>query len=128
MWLDWPAIEAFLVGRCGLTEEQAARTGYHEYLLRVKGKDEELQERWALARWMMWQEMLLSPNIKQGHKPRTPQAFCRFPWEQSEAEELAEKAKQYRSTPEEVTELNRIMAEWEASKASKTENEDEQDR
>ncbi len=66
---------------------------------------------------MMWQEMLLSPNIKPGHKPKTPQAFCRFPWEQSEAEELAEKAKKYKVTPEEVAELNRIMQEYEASKA-----------
>ena len=72
---------------------------------------------------MMWQEMLLSPNIKQGHKPRTPQKFCRFPWEQSEAEELEQKAKEYRITPEEEAELNRIMQEFEASKASKTDSE-----
>ncbi len=77
---------------------------------------------------MMWQEMLLSPNIKPGRKPKTPQAFCRFPWEQTEAEELAEKAKQYRITPEEEAELNRIMKEWEASKASKSATDNEQDR
>lgn len=77
---------------------------------------------------MMWQEMLLSPNIKPGRKPKTPQAFCRFPWEQTEAEELAEKAKQYRITPEEEAELNRIMKEWEASKASKSAIDNEQDR
>lgn len=77
---------------------------------------------------MMWQEMLLSPNIKPGHKPKTPQAFCRFPWEQTEAEELAEKAKQYRITPEEEAELNRILKEWEASQATETDKEHEQDR
>ena len=72
---------------------------------------------------MMWQEMLLSPNIKQGHKPRTPQKFCRFPWEQSEADELKQKAEQYRITPEEEAELNRIMQEFEASRASKNDSE-----
>ncbi len=78
---------------------------------------------------MMWQEMLLSPNIKPGSKPRTPQSFCRFPWEQPDAEALAEKAKEYRVTPEQVAELNRIMTEWEAGKAApKTVKKDEQDR
>ncbi len=77
---------------------------------------------------MMWQEMLLSPNIKPVHKPKTPTAFYRFPWEPSADEELAEKAKQYTITPEEEAELNRIMKEWEASQASKTEIENEQNR
>ena len=77
---------------------------------------------------MMWQEMMLSPNIKPAHKPKTPQAFCRFPWEQSADEELAEKAKAYRITPEEEAELNRIMAEYEAAQASQKEHEDVKDR
>ena len=77
---------------------------------------------------MMWQEILLSPNIKPGHKPRTPQNFCRFPWEQSEEDELKQKAQAYRITPEEEAELNRIIAEWEARQASATETDNEQDR
>lgn len=88
----------------------------------------ESQERWALARWMMWQEMLLSPHIKPANKPKTPQFFCRFPWEQPEAEELAEKAKQFRITPEQEAELNRIMKEFEASQAQKPEQTNEQNR
>lgn len=94
----------------------------------MKGKDIESQERWSIARWMVWQEMLLSPNIKPHHKPKSPQAFCRFPWERPEAEELAEKAKQYQVTPEEETALNKILTEWEARKAPKTTQENEQDR
>lgn len=82
-----------------------------------------------LARWLAWQNVLLSPNIKPAHKPKTATAYCRFPWEESEEDELTRKAKEYRVTPEEVAELNRIMAEWEAAKnSSKTEIEDEQDR
>lgn len=94
-----------------MTEEQAARTGFREFMLRKKGKEEEQRERWTIARWMCWQEVLLSPNIKQGSKPKTPQAFCRFPWERSEKEEVLEKAKTFRMTPEQAAELNRIMAE-----------------
>lgn len=69
--------------------------------------------------------MLLSPYIKPVNKAKTPAAFCRFPWEKPEADELKEKAKQYRVTPEEERELNRIMAEWEASKASNKDNKNE---
>lgn len=127
--MDYAQIEAFLVGQCGLTEEQAAFTSWHEYQLRLEGKSKELQERWSLARWICWQQHLLSPHIKQGKKARTPQAFCRFPWEESEEEEIKRKAEEYRITPEQEAELNRIMAEWEASKASaKTETDNEQDR
>jgi len=65
--------------------------------------------------------LLLSPNIKAIHKPKTPRAFVRFPWEPSEDVELAEKAKEYRITPEEEAELNRIMAEYEAMQAREKE-------
>lgn len=68
-----------------------------------------------MARWIAWQNMLLSPNIKPVNKPRTPTAFCRFPWEEAEDEELKRKAKEYRVTPEEIAELNRIFAEVEAA-------------
>ena len=63
--------------------------------------------------------MLLSPHIKHFNKPKSPTTFCRFPWEKPNDEELKEKAKQYRVTPEEEKELNRILAEWEAAQASR---------
>lgn len=82
-----------------------------------------------IARWMMWQEQLMSPYIKEGHKAKTAQAFCRFPWEETEEEEMKRKAEQYKVTPQEEAELNRIIAQWEASKASpQTEKENEQNR
>ena len=55
------------------------------------------------------------PYIKAHQKPKTAQAFCRFPWERPDQEELAEKAKQYRVTPEEEAALNKILMDWEAS-------------
>lgn len=77
---------------------------------------------------MAWQEVLLSPNIKPYNKPKTPQAFCRFPWEESQDDELKRKAEQYRITPEEEAELNRIFKEIEGDLALKPQPEDEQDR
>lgn len=73
---------------------------------------------------MVWQNVLLSPNIKKIDKPKTPQAFCRFPWEESEDVELKKKAEEYRITPEEEAELNRIFKEFEAKQASKTTTEE----
>lgn len=98
-----------------MTELQAARTGMYEYQIRLDGKNEEQQEKWNVARWIAWQGMLMSPYIKAHQKPKTAQAFCRFPWERPDQEELAEKAKQYRVTPEEEAALNKILMDWEAS-------------
>lgn len=64
-----------------MTEREAALTSYHEYVTRLKGFDMERRDRWEMKRWEMWQHMLLSPNIKEYNKPKTPQAFMRFPWE-----------------------------------------------
>lgn len=102
-----------------MTEDQAARTSWHEYELRRKGKDEEIHEHWSLIRWLAWQEMLLSPNIKPAHKPKTPLTFCRFPWEQPDQDELVEKAREYKVTPEEEVALNKILQDWEAKHAPK---------
>jgi hypothetical protein len=63
--------------------------------------------------------MLLSPNIKPHQKPKTPVSFCRFPWERPEQDELVEKAREYRVTPEQEDALNKILQEWEASRAPK---------
>lgn len=99
-----------------MTERQAALTSWHEYTLRVKGAEQEAQERWNVARWICWQNMLLSPYVKKHNKPSSPQGYCRFPWEQSSDEELAQKAREFRITDEETAELNRIIKEWEAGK------------
>lgn len=70
-----------------------------------------MQERWEIARWMAWQNAL--PNFERARRPRTPQAYWRFPWEQPSEDELREKAEQYRVSAEEAAELNRIFAEIE---------------
>lgn len=96
-----------------MTERQAALTGWREYDLRRRGLEEAAREEWERIRWMAWQNVLLSPNIKSANKPRTPRAFWRFPWEEPEDEELRRKAADYRVSPEEEAELNRIFKELE---------------
>ena len=73
---------------------------------------------------MAWQNVLLSPNIKQHNKPKSPQAFLPFPWEKPSDEELAEKAQKYRLTDAEVVELNKILETWENSQKSKKNGQD----
>lgn len=92
-----------------MTEREAALTSYPEYLLRLNGKIEKDREKWELARWICWQQMLLSPNIKPGHKPNTAKGYCTFPWERETAEELKQKAAECRITPEQEAELNEII-------------------
>ena len=77
-----------------------------------------------MARWMAWQNMMLSPNIKPVNKPKTPIAFCRFPWEEPVEDELKRKAEEYRVTEEEIAELNRIFAEVEAAQKQNGDVED----
>lgn len=65
---------------------------------------------------MAWQNLLLSPNIKPANKPKTPQAFYRFAWEQPTEDELRKKVQEYTVTPQEIEGLNRIFAEIERKK------------
>lgn len=96
-----------------MTERQAALTGWREYELRRKGHEEAAREEWERIRWKAWRDILLSPHIKRLDKPRSPKAFLRFPWEEPEDDELRRKAEDYRVSPEEEAELNRIFNELE---------------
>ena len=102
-------VEAFLVGRCGRTEREAALTGYHEYLRLREGKERELQEQYEVARWICYNMMCLSPNIKPYNKPKTLTAYARFPWERPTVEEMKEMEAKCGVSPEEAAILNRIF-------------------
>lgn len=104
-------VEAFLIGRCGRTERQAALTGYHEYVRLREGKERELQEQYEVARWICFNMMMLSPNIKDFNKPKTLRSYAPFPWEQMTAEEAEEAKAKCGVSEEEAAELNRIFDE-----------------
>lgn len=56
----------------------------------------------------MWQ--LSIPHYKKGQAPRTAKAFWTFPWEKTDEEELAERAKQNAGvTAEEMEGLNKFF-------------------
>lgn len=80
--MDYSPIEAFLVGRCGLTEKQAALTSMNEYKLRVEGDEKAQVQRWEVARWQMWYRTMLSPDIKSINKPKHPTDLFLLPNEQ----------------------------------------------
>lgn len=104
-------MEAFLIGRCGRTEREAALTGYHEYVRLREGKERELQERYEIARWVCFNMMQLSPNIKAFNKPKTVQAYARFPWERPTVEEAEEMKKKCKVSEEEAEILNKMFDE-----------------
>ena len=78
--MDYAPIQAFLVGRCGKTVVQAARTSYEEFLLLTEGKAAEDHAEWERARWRVFMEWAVSPNLKR--RPKTPQDVVVFPWEE----------------------------------------------
>lgn len=107
MALDWPEIEAFLVGDLGLSEREAALCSMREYSLRLEGFTRAQRRDYEGRRWLAWR--LLAPYYKKGQTPQTPQAFWRFEWEAPEVEDVPE-AEDCKLEQWQVDELNRIVA------------------
>ena len=105
-------MEEFLVGRCGKTEREAGLTSYREFRMLVKGKEAEEHERWELARWQAFNNLLLSPHIKAIKKPKSPKAWFRFPWERPDDDEVEKIKRNSKVTAAEVAELERIFADY----------------
>lgn len=82
--MDYTPIEAFLVGECGMTEEQAGFTTAREFNLKVKARQEEQQSRWELARWQMFLALQMQPFIKSHSKPKDVKKWIIFPWEKAQ--------------------------------------------
>lgn len=76
------------MGVCGKTEREAMYTSFREVEMLEKGRQEQMRMQWEIARWEQFMQVSISPNIKPGSKPRTPQAMLRFPWER-QAEAMA---------------------------------------
>jgi hypothetical protein len=84
--MDYAPIQAFLVGRCGKTIRDAALTSYEEFSLLSEGKQREEQAEWERARWMVFMDWAISPNLKR--RPHKPQDVIRFPWEKADGPEV----------------------------------------
>lgn len=77
--MDYTPIQAFLVGRCGKSLKESARTSLEEYELLADGFIKTEQEAWERLRWQVFMEWAISPNLKR--RPKTPQDITWFPWE-----------------------------------------------
>lgn len=80
-------------------------TSFHEFRLLAEGHDQDLRERWEIARWEQWMQVNLSPYIKPLHKPRRPCDLMRFPWEEDDSQETVPEP----LTPEQTERLGGIM-------------------
>ena len=107
---DYEPIEAFLVGRCGKSEREAALTSFWEYMLRAKGLERELQERMEVARWICFQMYSQNPYVRPP-RAKSPQSFLRLPWEEPTEDEVEQAATDCIVSADEAAELDKIFAE-----------------
>lgn len=107
---DYAPIEAFLVGRCGKSEREAALTTRREYDLLVEGKAEEARARMEELRWLAFRIYKQNPYILPP-RAQTAQEFFRFPWEEPKAEEVQQKVAACTVTEDEAAILNKIFAD-----------------
>lgn len=103
--MDYASIQAFLVGRCGKTIREAALTSYEEFTLLAEGKQKDDQAEWERARWMVFMDWAISPNLKQ--RPHTPQDVIRFPWEEKKGSKEVKDVEPL--TEEEIQKISRIF-------------------
>lgn len=99
-----------------MTAEQAAWTTVREYELRCKAYEERERSRWEMARWQMFQMLQMQPFIKPASKPKTPQAWIRFPWETSDTTYTREDCKVEK---QETEQLNLLLQDFKKRQARK---------
>jgi hypothetical protein len=73
-------------------------------MLLAEGKQKEDQSEWERARWMIYMDWAISPNLKR--RPRKPQEVVRFPWEENEKGSVKDIEP---LTEEEIQRLSRIF-------------------
>jgi hypothetical protein len=69
-----------------MTAQQAGWCSMDEYKLRAEGKAEEERHEWERARWQVFMQYAIAPNLKR--RPHSPQEVLRFPWEKPEVQEM----------------------------------------
>ncbi len=99
------------MGRCGMTRAQAARTSMAEYRMRVEGHEQEMHERYELARWTVWHKYNLSPWLKVGARPKKPSDVFRFAWETPDKKKKITR-KQARVSEAEAAALEALMKDF----------------
>lgn len=68
-----------------MTQRQAAWTSVGEYQQRLKAYEKQQQQEWERSRWMAFS--IFSPFLGK-NRPRTPQQWVKFPWEQHQVKPM----------------------------------------
>lgn len=80
--------------------------------MRLKeGKEQELQERYEIARWICFNILTMTPYIKPHKKPKTLTSYVRFPWERPTEEEYERMKGLCGVTEEQAAILNKMFEE-----------------
>lgn len=104
--MDYEPIEAFLIGECGMTEEQAGWTTLREFNIKAKARREAEQSRWELARWQSFLALQMQPGIK--NKPKDIKAWITFPWERV----IEVRKEDCKVTTDEAQQLDNLLADF----------------
>lgn len=113
MWLDYADIEAFLVGRCGKSEEEAGWVSMRQYILLREAAEQDERRKWERARWQMFLALQMNPYVKQ--KPSTPALWVPFSWEK-DAEAARAQEGDWQVSRHEQLELDRLLEDFIKSK------------
>lgn len=81
----------------------------HEYTMLAEGWERKQRTAWEVARWQVYYDICLNPNLKPASKPRKVTDVARFPWEPEDAEQPETKPADVRVTPEMNDILNTII-------------------
>ena len=90
---DYEPIEEFLLG-IGKTELEAKCTTYRQYYCLQKRYNEEVMERWRVARWEILNHIGLSPDIPANKKPKSVEQVLRLPTDKPIKHEIIEVTEQ----------------------------------
>lgn len=107
MEANWDEIQDFLIGEVGLREEECYRVTFVEFRAYSKAHQRKIVEGWRLARFIAWQNSLVS-NIKPSAKKSTAEAFWPLPLD--EKDKVALEPINQQLNKEEEKELFRIMS------------------
>lgn len=113
VWLDYADIEAFLVGRCGKSEEEAGWVSMRQYILLREAAEQDERRKWERARWQMFLALQMNPYVKQ--KPSTPALWVPFSWEK-DAEAARAQEGDWQVSRNEQLELDRLLEDFITSK------------
>ena len=101
---DWGVIETFLIGE-GYSQRQAFEVSYRELECKLEAAERKREHSWEVARWVVFNLFVLSPDLKRGDKPKKPQDLFKL---QSEIKGKTKRPNKVEITDEDLKALKEI--------------------